>query len=221
MKQLMKTIAGYTLWPDSAKRGIRRRLQFLRLLPSPPPLLLRMCWTGNASSIKPQDLPDGYAFRKYRGASDIKKWVELVRKADGFGYVSKTTFENEISDEERLCLLFVVKNGVYTTTAGGCKWPQLGANCAVINYVANDPQYRGMKLGLACVTETMSSVVASGYSLIIVHTEDFRLAAINTYLRLGFRPCLQEADPSQKKRWRKIYNKIGLKPERLVVHRHR
>jgi mycothiol synthase len=47
----------------------------------------------------------------------------------------------------------------------------------------------------------------AGYRRIYLKTEDFRLPALKTYLRLGYEPLLYA--PDMPERWRAICNRLG------------
>ena len=64
-----------------------------------------------------------------------------------------------------------------------------------------------MGLGAAVSAKVTNRLVEEGYSTPGLETEDFRLAAINIYLKLGWRPYLYLDD--MESRWRTTYERLG------------
>ena len=71
----------------------------------------------------------------------------------------------------------------------------------------------------------MRRFLQAGYRRIYLKTDDFRLAALSTYLRLGFQPFHFASD--MEPRWRAIFDTLGLPydpdasisaPEDLWIH---
>jgi GNAT superfamily N-acetyltransferase len=78
------------------------------------------------------------------------------------------------------------------------------ASAAVLNWVGVDPDHRGLGLSKILTSMAIRSAQAAECSLICLATDDFRLPAIRTYWRLGFRPCLNSWDRSHHWRWSRI-----------------
>ena len=63
-----------------------------------------------------------------------------------------------------------------------------------IGWLACDPNHRGKGLGVQIMAWVTNRFLAAGYSTIQLHTEYYRLAAIKTYLKVGFIPFAQSDD---------------------------
>jgi len=61
-----------------------------------------------------------------------------------------------------------------------------------VGWVAAHPQHRGNSLGLAVCSAVMCRYRETGYQRIYLQTDDHRLAALKTYLKMGFVPFLFE-----------------------------
>ena len=78
----------------------------------------------------------------------------------------------------------------------------------------------GLRVGsLAAIAVCMATVFALaalrlmhslGHPRCFLWTDDFRLPALNIYLRLGFQPA--HTHDSHPERWREVYRKLGLQP---------
>ena len=79
-------------------------------------------------------------------------------------------------------------------------WPELG-------WVAVDPAHRGHGLGYVVCLAVMRAAVIAGHTGIYLLTDDHRLPAIRTYLRLGFQPRMH--DDTAPARWKSIMEALG------------
>ena len=78
-------------------------------------------------------------------------------------------------------------------------WGELG-------WLASDPKHSGKGLGLVVSAAVTERLMAAGYQNIQLFTEDFRLPAIKTYLKLGYIPSIIEDD--QIERWKSIFTSL-------------
>ncbi len=76
-----------------------------------------------------------------------------------------------------------------------------------LGWLASDPAHSGKRLGLALSAAVTARFIDEGFRFIHLYTEDFRLAAIKTYLKLGYVP-LHIMD--QIDRWREICKQLEL-----------
>jgi GNAT superfamily N-acetyltransferase len=91
-----------------------------------------------------------------------------------------------------------------------------GLNCPVENHaaggelgwVAGDPDHRGKGLGGCVCAAATRRLLEAGYSDIFLRTDDFRLAAIKTYLTLGYVPLLFA--PDMAARWKEVFRQLGM-----------
>ena len=73
--------------------------------------------------------------------------------------------------------------------------------------MAADPDHSGQGLGFALSARVVNRFVAAGYRLIHLHTEEFRLAAIKTYLKLGFEPWMDGPDSTAQ--WARVLDLLN------------
>jgi mycothiol synthase len=93
-----------------------------------------------------------------------------------------------------------------TTTATTLLEPQTHPGSGCVHWVATDPAYRGQSLGYIASLRVLHDFVELGCHDAILRTDDFRLPAIKTYLKLGFIP--EPQDDSQPARWEEIMAKL-------------
>lgn len=71
-----------------------------------------------------------------------------------------------------------------------------------LGWVSVLPEHRGLHLGRTVCSAVLHYAAEHGHRAIFLRTDDHRLAAIRTYLRLGFEPWMYDATASG--RWRAV-----------------
>jgi mycothiol synthase len=79
--------------------------------------------------------------------------------------------------------------------------------CGEVGWTAVHPDHQNQGLGSALVSAVVRRFIRSGYSVIHLYTERWRLAALKMYLRLGFVPYL--APPKSNEHWHEICDQLG------------
>ena len=82
-----------------------------------------------------------------------------------------------------------------------------------LSWVAGDPEHKGKGLGYAVCAAVTRRLLEIGYRNIYLRTDDFRLAAIKVYLKLGYVPFLFA--PDMEGRWRDVCARLGADFEKL------
>lgn len=77
-----------------------------------------------------------------------------------------------------------------------------------VHWVASHPDYRGRNLALALVTRLLQDFVERHYRDAFLETQAFRLAAIKTYLRLGFIPVYHFEGKDFQDLWSEIFQNL-------------
>ena len=96
---------------------------------------------------------------------------------------------------------FAASAGAETTDMP--EFPELG----VLGWVMTHPEMRGHHLGKAVSVAAMHRLYQEGYRAFSLLTDDFRIAALKTYLDLGWQPWLYQDD--MEGRWHAIAEKLG------------
>lgn len=170
---------------------------------------LKMWW--NRKKVKPAVLPEGYSLRRFNGSdSDIGLWVEIAKNGllpedaqrDAF-----TALMTHYPDLDSGNIFFIEKNGVGAATVtpvvheGGLGY---------VHMVACRPEHRGKGLGNALNRVALQFLYDAGCSRAFLTTDDFRLAAIRSYLSADFFPVLFGNAAEMADRWAKVLEKLGV-----------
>jgi mycothiol synthase len=75
-----------------------------------------------------------------------------------------------------------------------------------LGWLASDPAHAGKGLGLAVSAAIIARFIEEGFRGIHLYTEDYRLAALKIYLKLGFIPFLYA--PEMTERWQAICHQL-------------
>jgi predicted dehydrogenase/GNAT superfamily N-acetyltransferase len=171
---------------------------------------LIMVWPSSRLDQPPTlKIPDGYTLRPLnRSPEDLDKYSKLMLAAGFDGWSRPRT---ELALDRALPGAFLVieqdQTGDLVATAYANHNPSSSMpNAASLEYVAGDPRHRGRGLGFAICAAVTRIVLSRGYRSMFLLTDDWRLPAIATYLRLGFEPHVQSSE--MKVRWDAVLAKL-------------
>lgn len=160
-----------------------------------------------SAPVQARELPQGYTYEFYNGAREqIDDWTTLCLDAL-IPTREEKWFEDTILHYPDLCperdLFFVIEQGTgrrVATTAAVCHGKE-----GYIHMVAAAPDVRGKGIGHAMLRHALSLIEARGCTYSILTTDDFRLAAIKTYLDAGFVPVIeQDPESDVRARWESV-----------------
>jgi mycothiol synthase len=120
-------------------------------------------------------------------------------------------------DAKRVAAEFSPGNGVEATylvvspagvaaTAAARRLPDRYPEAGYLHYVGARPSERGRRLGEVVTRRVLVHFADSGLSQTVLETDDFRLPAVRTYLRLGFVPEPRAAGDAV--RWSKVLRNL-------------
>jgi mycothiol synthase len=167
-------------------------------------LMMRRCERTAPS----YSMPCGFTVLPFR-KGDEAAWLAIARH--GLFHTKMTLEEAEKDLNSFPCLkreediFFAAKNGKRIATATG----MLKENGAgYLHYICALPEARGTGVAAALVTHAMRHLYEKGASYVYLTTDDFRLGAIKTYLRLGLVPVIE--DEEDEKRWSAVFLALGI-----------
>ena len=139
------------------------------------------------------------AYNELRTSVEFPAWEESYLKDV---YRKKVLPDGLYLIEEIATGRFAASAGAETTDMP--EHPEVG----VLGWVMTHPDLRGFSLGKSASVAVMHRLAKEGYRAFSLLTDDFRIAALKTYLSLGWRPWLYEDD--MESRWRAIAEKLNL-----------
>lgn len=166
---------------------------------------LRMC-IPNLDRLPELTVPNGYELRTYEPGDEFA-WAYIM--STGIGeWTAEKCYDALISRPqfEPDCLFFVLNDGIPVGSA--CAWRESPDEHkhGYLHMVCVLPEHRGSHLGYTLTLAVLHYFRDHGFQDAILDTDDWRLAAIKTYLRLGFEPFYY--DDSHRERWRIIRQKL-------------
>lgn len=175
---------------------------------------LQMLWFD--PSMPPSDPPEGFAIRTHLEGDD-SGWCEACEELNN-GLVSVEHFQKHMIGDpacapDRIFYIYRVSDGKIAGTAAA-HIPEGGMPSLHMVGVSN--AFRGMGLSRPVCHAVMSWFRDHGFKEVMLRTDDFRLPAIRTYLKLGFRPWLYTDDMAG--RWKTIYEKLGFEDGRYGAY---
>ena len=171
----------------------------------PAPQLI-MYYTKSQGPRK-RPLPQGYSMRSYR-LGDEDAWAELLQINGQLGTWNRARVKAQLQGNLVVeAQFFVVYNGQLVATSGLYDRLRQEIEHWEIGWIATHPDHQGKGLG----REVVGAAVRAARSLhnrpVFLLTDDFRIAALKLYLKLGFVPDYKH--PSYRGRWQAIFSQLG------------
>lgn len=155
-------------------------------------------------------LPDGYSERSYR-EGDVQAWCQIISESFEESWDAARFKDYMLGDAafrpERIRFL-INAAGVPCATASAYRRHKYGPDSGYVHMVGVLSSEAGKRLGYAISLRVLQLFREEGCCDAVLQTDDFRLAAIKTYLNLGFQPLLVEE--GQRDRWEKVYTELKL-----------
>jgi mycothiol synthase len=153
-------------------------------------------------------VPNGYLLRQFR-AGDEANYDDLFHLAFADEGRFPEMLEGVLSDG-----FFVVEHLASGELVASCQAWRGGtsrrhADAGQIGWLVTDPSHAGKGLGTIVAALATNRLAAEGYRRPYLGTEDFRIAAISIYLKLGWQPYVY-CDEIES-RWRSIFARLERK----------
>lgn len=148
--------------------------------------------------------PKGYVLRTYEQTDD-HAWARIVARAFQTE-CSASVFRKEIAEQELFSperVFFIVHEGQPVGTATAWWRPEFGAEAGYLHMVGVVPEHTGRGLGKVLASAVLRFFEQQGLETAFLHTDDERLAAVKTYLELGFEPVVE--DEEVRRRWVEVF----------------
>lgn len=173
---------------------------------------LVMNWENDGRENREVILPSGVeikTFNELGGA--LEAWLDIVRY---MGQTEGKTGDREYYDNvmtscdnynEDMCYFLTVDAQPAATVTVICNYSE---KKGYVHMVCCKPQFRGRGFGHILNDVAVNALKREGMKTAHLTTDDWRIPAIKTYLKSGFKPDLDSEDDF-KERWDKIYSIIN------------
>lgn len=163
----------------------------------------------NLENLEPVELPAGYAIRHFQDG-DEPAWEKIIAESfgrkDNYDKFDERMRKDPAFRPERV--LFITYNDEPVATASAWSVKKFSTDVGHIHMVGVLPSHQGKRLGYWISMAVLHRLLVEHRKSVILDTDDYRLAAIKTYLRLGFEPHL--VHDNQRDRWYKIFATLGI-----------
>ena len=174
-----------------------------------PEAQLQMVWPEHLLSAPPAvRLPPGYTLRTYR-PGDEPRFYEVMALAGWPGWDDEKLrpWLARIPPGSWFMAVHEASGEIVATAMGLHDHSDAHPFGGELGWVACDPAHTGKGLGRAVSAAVTARLIAAGYRAIHLYTEQYRLAALKSYLKLGYVPFLYM--PEMLERWRTICAQLG------------
>jgi mycothiol synthase len=162
-------------------------------------------FADQAAGIPDWHPPGDYSIRGYR-PGDERQWLSLLLLA-GFDEWTEEGLQKSLLEPERgpgSRLAF--HRGSELVAASFASQRSANPPTAALDHVVAHPRHAGNQLGYGVCREVIRYLIGRSYPRIVLSTDDWRLPAITTYLKLGFKPVMCRSDMPE--RWTRVHEAL-------------
>jgi len=153
-------------------------------------------------------VPGGYGLRTYE-AGDEQSWCDIMEGNVGQNWTVEKFVEKMSSDPRFSADALYFATYANQPIASACAWrPKLEEKVVGdVHMVGALREHRGKGMGHLINAAVLAKLKEQGFQKAHLKTDDWRLAAINSYLKAGFEPL--NTHISHAERWDVILEKIS------------
>ena len=161
--------------------------------------------------------PEGYLLRSYV-EGDEQAWADIINSTDMATW-DVGRIRRDLTGDARFRpqgQFFACESASGRPVATATAWWSLryGRLRPTLHMVAALPDARGRGLGKLVCQAAVAYMAAQGSAEVILTTDDHRLAAIATYLGMGFLPMRYSGGEDHEGRWQAVLEKLPAFPAR-------
>jgi mycothiol synthase len=162
---------------------------------------------SSLNGLPPVRLPEGYSLRNFQHGDEVG-WAGLVDGAIG-SWDPQLARDRFLREQGVVAsgIFFVMRDAEYVATATAKRRQEDAPYTGYLHMVAVAAASRGIGIGLSVSLAALHRLREDGCLDAILDTDDDRLAAIRTYLKLGFTP--DYVAPDHPERWGRVQEKLA------------
>ena len=172
-------------------------------------LMLR--YSKGLADLPEWEAPPGFELRRYDPSYDDR--IRDVLRAVGFEHAAGDFYDYELMPRKELkegTHIVVHNDEVVGVTFAGV----VDATEGRLDYVAADPRFSGKGIGWAVCAGVVRHLLEQGYKTAVLWTDDWRLPAIVTYMKVGFEPVMYRED--MERRWEGVHARLARNRSRMA-----
>ncbi len=149
---------------------------------------LQMAWPEHLLKAPPAvQLPAGYTLRPYR-PGDEPRFHKVMELAGWPGWNDDVLWPwlSKILPDGWFMVIHETSNEIVATAMTLHNYTGRHPFQGELGWLAGDPAHAGQELGMAVSAAVTARFIEAGYHKIHRYTEDYRLAALTTHLKLGY-----------------------------------
>ena len=143
-------------------------------------------------------LPSGFQLRQAE-AGEEAALGQVLQEAFNEPWPAERVLTDLLEDPNVPHTFLIEAGGRPVATASYQLKPELDPDIAWLHWVGVLPSAQGQALGEIVSHRVLREATSRGNKAVMLSTDDFRFAAIRTYLRLGFEP--EHSDETHPARW--------------------
>lgn len=194
--------------PQSVYDEIKKKseISFMEREVKRPQLLMRRF----GGEIKSYSLPEGYTVKYYSDESEIKEWVRICENglvaADDMESFKNTILGHDDIVPEKDVIFIISKDGEYCASITTRHFDE--DNAGGLHMVSVRTDFRGLGLSNCLCEIALKNIEDKNYRYVQLTTDDFRKAAVKSYVTAGFLPVIDTAD--MRERWQALVTELNI-----------
>jgi mycothiol synthase len=152
------------------------------------------------------EAPPSSAVVRRAGESDADQLAALLSEAFEDPWTRQTLDERLLAADDVDAVFVAEIDGRIVATASSRQGPEDLPGHGCLHWVASSPAMRGQHLGAVVSIRVLRHFAEAGFSGAMLRTDDGRIPAVRTYLRLGFIPSYPDAD--HPARWSALFPRL-------------
>ena len=171
---------------------------------------LKMYWNNDGSPALPLAFPEGFEMLTLPEVPDaVEQWLDIMQyglseKREDASYYKICMLDLPCYEEDK-CFFIMHGGKAVATLTVVC---DMEKKHGLVHMVGSLPECRGKGVGNMLVAIAEHVLKTTGMQTASLKTDDFRVPAIKTYLKIGFKPDLSTEDYVQ--RWDAICKNNGI-----------
>ena len=163
------------------------------------------------AALAPVRLPPGYSLATL-AQPDADEWIAVLNATGQLGTWDHARAHTALTAERPVLAdgTYLILRGERAVATACTIAPTAAEPRSELGWVAVAPAHQGHGLGLQVCSAVLWYARREGWPATTLNTDDWRLPAIKTYLKLGFEPELTHA--SHGARWQEIHGRLGAAP---------